>query len=73
MESLRIQIINPKAKRLINNLAEMDLIRIQKQKAKSDFGELLDRLRNKEMIAPSLDEINAEVESARKSRHEKKA
>ena len=73
MESLRIQIINPKAKRLINNLAEMDLIRIQKKKAKSDFGELLDRLRNKEMIAPSLDEINAEVESARKSRHEKKA
>lgn len=72
MESLKIEIINPKAKRLINNLAEMDLIRIQKTKIKSDFGDLLNKLRKKEMTAPSLDEISAEVESARKSRHEKR-
>jgi len=72
MESLKIEIINPKAKRLINNLAEMDLIRIQKTKIKSDFRDLLNKLRKKEMTAPSLDEISAEVESARKSRHEKR-
>ena len=72
MESLKIEIINPKARRLINSLAELDLIRIQKTKRKSDFGELLNRLRKNETSAPSLDEISAEVESARKSRHEKK-
>ena len=72
MESLKIEIINPKAKRLINNLAEMDLIRIQKTKIKSDFRDLLNKLRKKEMTAPSLDEISAEVESARKYRHEKR-
>ena len=49
MESLKIEIINPKAKRLINNLAEMDLIRIQKTKIKSDFGDLLNKLRTPDM------------------------
>lgn len=71
MESLRIEIVNPKAKRLINSLADMDLIRIKKDKIQSDFYELLSRLRRHSQDAPSLDEITKEVELVRKSRYEK--
>ena len=71
MESLRIEIVNPKAKNLINNLADLDLIRIKKEKAKSEFTELLDRLRMHSDSVPSLEEITKEVESVRKARYEK--
>jgi len=60
-----------KAKRLINDLADMGLIKIKKEQAKSEFSELLDRLRNQSESAPSLEEINKEVESVRKARYEK--
>jgi len=71
MESLKIEIINPKAKRLLKNLADMELIKIKKETVKSDFSELLDKLRSQSEIAPSLDEITKEVESVRKARYEK--
>ncbi len=71
MESLRIDIINPKAKRLIKDLADMELIKIRKEKTKSDFSELLEKLRSQSENAPSLDEITKEVESVRASRYEK--
>jgi len=70
MESLRIEIVNPKAKRMINSMADLDLIRIKKEKTKSEFVELLTRLRKNSENAPSLDEITSEVESVRKSRYE---
>ena len=71
MESLRIEILNPKARKLIKNLADMDLIRIKKDNAKTGFTELLARLRKRSDDAPSLDEISKEVESVRKARYEK--
>ncbi|HZK07762.1 MAG TPA: hypothetical protein VFC92_06135 [Bacteroidales bacterium] len=71
MESLRIEIINPKAKRLLKSLADLDLIRIKKVQVKSDFSELLKKLRSQSEDAPSLEEITKEVESVRKSRYEK--
>ncbi|MDY0078827.1 MAG: hypothetical protein RBR87_16285 [Bacteroidales bacterium] len=71
MESLRIEIVNPKAKRLLKNLADMELIRIKKEKVKSDFSELLSKLRSQSGDAPSLEEITKEVESVRKARYEK--
>lgn len=71
METIRIEIINPKAKGLIKSLADMDLIKIKKGKIKSEFIELLDRLREKSDTAPSLEEITKEVETVRKSRYEK--
>ena len=71
MESIRIEIVNPKAKNLINSLVEMDLIRIKKGKGKSEFTELLARLRKNSDDVPSLDEITKEVESDRKSRYKK--
>jgi len=71
MESIRIEILNPKAKSLIKNLADMDLIRIKKEKEKSELAELLDKLRMHSENAPSLEEITKEVESVRKARYEK--
>lgn len=71
METIQIDIINPKAKRLIKDLADMELIKIRKEKKKSDFTELLDKLRSQSDDAPSLDEITKEVELVRASRYEK--
>ena len=71
MESIRIEIINPKAKSLIKSLVDMDLIRIKKVKGKSEFIELLNKLRKRSDKAPTLEEITKEVESVRNSRYEK--
>ncbi len=71
MESLRIGIINPKAKSILKNLAEMNLIRIKKKKVKSEFTGILVRLRKNSVDAPKLDEITGEVEKVRKTRYEK--
>lgn len=71
MESLKIEIVNPKAKNIIKNLADMDLIRIKKEKVKNEFAKLLAKLRRNSDQAPSLEEITKEVESVRKARYEK--
>jgi hypothetical protein len=71
MESIRIDIINPKAKKLLNDLAELNLIKISKEKYKNEFSTLLKRLRAKSNDEISLDEITKEVELVRKSRYEK--
>ena len=71
MEFIRIEIINPKAKRLIKDLADMGLIKIEKEQAKSELSELFNKLRNQSENTPSLEEINKEVESVRKARYEK--
>ena len=70
METFRIDILNPKAKNLLKNLAELNLIKIKKEK-KSDFSNLLKKLRSKSKEELSLDEITKEVENVRKSRYEK--
>ncbi|MCB8994114.1 MAG: hypothetical protein H6538_00730 [Bacteroidales bacterium] len=71
MESIRIEILNPKAKSLIKNLADMDLIRIKKEKMKPDFAVLLEKLRTHSDKVPTLEEITSEVESVRNARYEK--
>jgi len=70
MESIRIEILNPKAKSLLKDLAELNLIRIKKDKANTEFKNLLDKFRVNADNAPSLDEITAEVEAVRKARYE---
>lgn len=72
METLRIDILNPKAKSLLKDLADLDLIRIKKVKVKSEFQDLLEKLRSQSVDVPSLEEITAEVEAVRKARYEKK-
>jgi hypothetical protein len=70
METIRIDILNPKAKTLLKNLADLNLIKINKDR-KSDFSALLKKLRTKSKDEISLDEITEEVEEVRKSRYEK--
>ena len=70
METIRIDIINPKAKKLLKDLAELKLIKIKKD-VKSEFSSLLKKLRDKSSESISLDEISREVENVRKSRYEK--
>lgn len=70
METLSIDILNPKAKLLLINLADLKLIRIQKTKSTTSFSDLLEKLRKNSDDAPTLEEITAEVEAVRKMRYE---
>jgi hypothetical protein len=69
MEALNVQIINPKAKSLLLDLAEMNLIRIE---AKPALSEILANLRRNEAEAPTPEEIIEEVELVRQKRYEAK-
>ncbi|MBD1386267.1 hypothetical protein IDJ75_13355 [Mucilaginibacter rigui] len=70
MDTLKINIINPKALKLLNDLADMNLISIQ-DSPKNNFTKLLNALRSKNDSAPSLDEITKEVEAVRAKRYAK--
>jgi hypothetical protein len=69
MEALNIEIVNPKVKMLLLNLAEMNLIHI---KPIPTLPDMLAKLRRKESEAPSLEEITQEVESVRQARYDRK-
>ena len=74
METLRIKIVNPKAKRLLKDLADLNLITIgQSFDSKVEFKELLSKLRSNADSAPSIDEITLEVERVRALRYANKA
>jgi trehalose-6-phosphate synthase len=70
METIRVEIINPKAKSILDGLADLKLIKIRKEKGKSNFSEILSKLRINSESAPNIDEITAEVEAVRKERYE---
>ena len=73
METLRFKIVNPKAKRLLEDLADLNLITIGKSlDSKVEFKELLSKLRSNADSAPSLDEITLEVEKVRALRYANK-
>lgn len=69
METISIQINNPKAKQLLKDLAKLNLITIKPQVT---LQSILDKLRANSNEVPSLDEITAEVEQVRKVRNAKK-
>jgi hypothetical protein len=71
MESIRIEILNPKAKSLLKDLADLKLIRIKKDQIRSEFAELLEKLRGNSDDSLSLEEISKEVEAVRSKRSEK--
>lgn len=71
METIRIDILNPKAITLLRNLADLNLISIEKEKSKGGFADVLKKLRSKSKSAPSLEEITEEVEKVRAKRYEK--
>lgn len=70
MESIRIDILNPKAKRLLKNLADLNLIKIHPDSSRvDDFSNLLKKFRGKSETAPTADAIQKDVEEVRKSRN----
>ncbi|MCH6202152.1 hypothetical protein MMU07_21420 [Aquiflexum sp. LQ15W] len=71
METITIDILNPKAKALLKDLENLELIRIRKDNKNSDLAALLKNFRKNADSAPSMEEINAEVEAVRKARFEK--
>lgn len=71
MESFTIEIINPKAKSILKGLANLNLIKIQKNKPTNEFSELLKKLRNNAEPPLSFDEITKEVEAVRAKRYGK--
>lgn len=67
MDTLRINILNPKALKLLNDLAELDLIAIQDD-SKVGFQDVLKRLRNKNADL-TIEQITKEVETVRVKRY----
>lgn len=66
--TLQIEILNPKATKLLNDLADMNLISITAKKD-NRFLSIIKHLRAKEKNAPTLAEITREVEAVRKKRY----
>ena len=67
---MRVDILNPKAARLLKDLADLNLIAI-KDTSKNGFASILKKLRSKAKSAPTFDEITNEVELVRSKRHAK--
>lgn len=72
MDTVKVSILNPKAKRLLKDLAELNLISIR-DVSKGGFSKLLNKLRSKDGAQLSLDEITSEVEIVRSKRYGKKS
>ena len=70
MNTIRVDILNPKAARLLKDLADLNLIAIQ-DILKNGFETILKKLRAKTKSVPSLDEITKEVELVRTRRYAK--
>jgi hypothetical protein len=70
--TLQIDILNPKATKLLRNLADLHLISI-KDKQEDEFMKVVDKLRKKASIeTPNLDQITKEVEFVRAKRYAEK-
>lgn len=73
MEALRIEILNPKVKTILKQLADLDLIAISKTESPSvELKNLLKKLRSKSEEVPSLEDITKEIEIVRSERYAKK-
>jgi hypothetical protein len=70
METISIQIINPKAKQLLKELAKLNLITIKRQ---ISLKGILNNMRKSDNSIPSIDEITAEVEQVRSERYAKRS
>jgi hypothetical protein len=72
MKTYQIDLLNPKAARLLQDLADLKLISI-KETNKHDFLDIVVKLRKKASSnVPTLEEITKEVEMVRAERYAKK-
>ncbi len=72
MDLLRIEILNPKARQLLNGLVDLNLIAIKREKP-TDFYKFLGKLRGKAKAKITLEQITKEVEVVRKKRYAEKS
>lgn len=70
MNAMRIDILNPKAEKLLRDLADMELIAIL-DTSDTSFKRILEKLRLKSKTTPTLEEITKEVELVRTKRYGK--
>lgn len=69
MKLYQIEILEPKAKKLLDELANLKLIRVQEVlEPVAEFKKVVSRLRNKGGNKPTLREISKEVEVVRRRR-----
>ncbi len=72
MESIQVEILNPKAKSILNNLADLKLITITKNsESKKNLVKFLNKIRSKNSKPLTLKEITEEVEFVRSKRYSK--
>jgi len=73
METLQIEILNPKVRGILQELAELNLIKIQSTPSpKERFDDLLQKIRSIDPEGVSEDEITYETEAVRSRRYGKK-
>ncbi len=70
MDTIQIDILNPKAKKLLKSLVDLKLIAIR-DTSKNGFADLLNKLRTQTESNPTLEEITKEVELVRSKRYGK--
>jgi len=68
MNTMRIDILNPKATQLLRELEALNLIAIQ-DTSQDSFAGVLEKLRTKFKSVPSIEEITTEVEIVRSKRY----
>jgi hypothetical protein len=71
MEALKIEILNPKALKLIKGMEDLNLIKVSEEPV-SRLTLYLKKMRRNSATAPDLDEITSIVEEVRASRYAKK-
>ena len=71
MEALKIEILNPKALKLIKGMEDLNLIKVSEEPA-SNLKSNLKKMRRNATTVPGLDEITSSVEKVRASRYAKK-
>lgn len=72
MASLQVDILNPKAGKLLQDLADLNLIAITELKSDDGFLKVIRKIRSKAKKDPiSLEEITKEVEAVRTKRYAK--
>jgi hypothetical protein len=71
METVKVDILNPRARKLLRNLADQNLIVIRENKS-DYFQQLLADLRSQSHQAPDLEVITGEVEKVRTRRYSTK-
>lgn len=68
--NIQIELLDPKARRLLEDLAALGIIRVKEDSSKDKFTALLDQFRSQESVPPTPEEIASEVEQVRKERYQ---